>query len=46
MMMFIIIIGSLADSTESTVPILKNTHKEARKTLNNVPLSSNLRVIV
>ena len=30
----IIIIDFLADSTESTIPILKNTRKEARETLN------------
>ena len=34
MMMIIIIIDLLADSTESTIPILKNTRKEARETLN------------
>ena len=34
MMMMIIIIDLLADSTESTIPILKNTRKEARETLN------------
>ena len=30
----IIIIDLLADSTGSTIPILKNTRKEARETLN------------
>ena len=34
MMIIIIIIDLLADSTESTIPILKNTRKEARETLN------------
>ena len=33
-MIIIIIIDLLADSTESTIPILKNTRKEARETLN------------
>ena len=34
MIIIIIIIDLLADSTESTIPILKNTRKEARETLN------------
>ena len=34
MIIIIIIIDFLADSTESTIPILKNTRKEARETLN------------
>ena len=34
MMIIIIINDLLADSTESTIPILKNTRKEARETLN------------
>ena len=34
MIIIIIIIDLLADSTESTMSILKNTRKEARETLN------------
>ena len=34
MIIIIIIIDLLADSTESTIPILKNTREEARETLN------------